>query len=152
MYSICIRQERGFCSITYTPIEDNEQESTGWALDKDRTCIKDDSLCRGESFCSLDYLVIPQGKSDPSSRITFDRFCGVALTDAVANDPVQNVPITSNGLLFLCSENSFYFHGIFIALMLILGHALPFVVHFKTSSSNAGMDRGFRLAYLQNVC
>ena len=35
-YSICIRQEQGFCSITYSAIEDNELESIGWALDKTR--------------------------------------------------------------------------------------------------------------------
>lgn len=37
-YSICIRQELGFCSITYSVIEDPVQDSKGWALDQTRTC------------------------------------------------------------------------------------------------------------------
>ena len=87
----------GFCSITYAAIEDTTQGSTGWALDQTRTCQSSDSLCRGEMFCSTDFLVISQAKSNPSSDMTYDRFCGKALNDGIApnSEPAPNVPITS---------------------------------------------------------
>ena len=93
-YSICIRQEMGFCSITYSAVEDNEQNSKGWELDKTRICTEVENLCRGENFCQDDYVVIPQGKSLKNSPISFDRFCGVALNDNLSPG-ASNVPISS---------------------------------------------------------
>ena len=85
-------------------------------------------MCRGERFCSSDFLVIPNGKCKKNAGMTFDRFCGQALNDglAPAMTPASSVPITSS--------------------------STPFIVHFRTGSQNDGMDRGFRLSYRQNTC
>jgi len=90
-YSACIRQEKGYCSITYTALD--------FKMDKVNTCTKNNSLCRGQFSCLLDYVIIPRG-SATGLEPTFDRWCGSALTDGFAPNYARSLPITTTSLPF----------------------------------------------------
>lgn len=88
-----------------------------WALDQRQDC-SDAALCRGEAFCSTDYIIIPQGSSGSvgEGTMTFDRFCGKALNDRVAADqPSSSVAITSKLIQYIFTQywKCFNFWGFF---------------------------------------
>ncbi len=80
-YTICMRQEQGYCSIQYTT-------NARFKLTGTATARRGAS---GDRFCRRDYLFIPQGRNSdtdgaldgcrgPTTSKNKDRFCGSTLT------------------------------------------------------------------------
>lgn len=72
LYSVCIRSERGYCSISYT-----EVGTTGFEL-SGQTPGAGDSSVLGDS-CTTDYIIIAGAGDSPTANTNYDRFCGGSL-------------------------------------------------------------------------
>jgi len=131
-YSICFRREKGYCIMSYVPVEKHSFHTTG-----DPSTI---AARAGHSRCKKDYITVVQGHSGgrvpkcatPTGTVpNVQRFCGNRLN---------------------CADKATYDTMIF-------SEALPFRVGvFFTSTEPGGppngnnYNRGFGLMYNQILC
>ena len=82
-YSICIRAEQGYCSISYAQVS-----TTGFQLSGQTPS----SAAVVGSSCTEDYLLIMQGGSCPApDSSTNDRFCGSLLAESTGATSATSV-------------------------------------------------------------
>ena len=67
LYSICVRSERGYCSIGYTAIDTDTFQVSG--QNPGGTSVQGDG-------CTTDYLEIVGGGDAVGANTNYDRFCG----------------------------------------------------------------------------
>ena len=84
VYTVCIRQERGHCSISYT-----EAAAGAWRLGGQSPAPS--SLAAGAGLgdsCQADWVTIPGGGDTAGAATNYDRFCGDRLNlDASSPSP-----------------------------------------------------------------
>ena len=84
VYTVCIRQERGHCSISYT-----EAAAGAWQLGGQSPAPA--SLAAGAGLgdsCQADWVTIPGGGDTAGAATNYDRFCGDRLNlDASSPSP-----------------------------------------------------------------
>jgi len=126
-YSICIRQEKGFCCTSYTPCTD----TNSFTLDQSGTTANallglHDEKC----LATHDFIEIPGGASEIcGSPNTVTRYCGGSLN--------TNVAAKASTMICDCSP--------------------PFIVGIRTSSATSNIaeirqSRGLCLNYKQSPC
>ena len=81
LYSICVRAERGFCSIGFTAIDTESFQVSG--QNPGGTSLQGDS-------CTTDYIEITGGGDSVGANTNYDRFCGNVLN----LDPTSSAIVT----------------------------------------------------------
>ena len=67
LYSICVRPERGYCSLSYTALDTESFQVSG--QNPGGTSLQGDS-------CTADYIEIVGGGDSVGANTNYDRFCG----------------------------------------------------------------------------